>query len=86
MPNILSYIKDLPINVNSSDLSNILNFVLCMIVETPINDTIEIGDWVVNKIDDRTFYLTEKFSSSDMSRFLHDEFCKRKMIKNNDRI
>jgi len=78
--------KDLPINLSSSELSDVLNLVLCIIVEMPINDTIEVGDWIINKIEDKTFYLTKKYSSSDMSRFLHDEFCKRKMVKNLDQL
>jgi hypothetical protein len=79
-------VKDIPINISSSELSDIINLVLCVIVEIPVNDTIEVGDWVINKIEDKTFYLTKKYSSSDMSRFLHDEFCKRKMVKKQDRL
>ena len=85
--NLKNLVKDLPAkNITTNDLSDIVNFVLCIIVETPVDETIEVGDWVINKIDEKTFYLSERYSSSDMSRFMHDEFCEKKLVKTMERL
>lgn len=87
--NLKNLIKDLPIksiNVNSSELMEIINYTLCVILETPVQETIEVGDWIIHKIDEKTFNISERYSSSDMSRFLHDEFCRKKLIKRIDRL
>lgn len=85
--NLKNLIKDFPAkNISSSDLNDIINYVISVIVEASIQETIEVGDWVIGKIDEKTFYVTERYSSSDMSRFMHDEFCKRRLVKVVDKL
>jgi hypothetical protein len=85
--NLKNLIKDLPAkNINSSDLIDIINYVINIIIEVPVQETIEVGDWVINKIDEKTFYISERYSSSDMSRYMHDEFCRKKLIKVVDKL
>lgn len=85
--NLKNLVKDPPAkNLSSSELMDVISYVLSVIKELPITETIEVGDWVINKMDERTFYLSERYSSSDMSRFMHDEFSKKKLIKNVDKL
>lgn len=85
--NLKNLIKDPPAkNLNSSELMDVISYVISIIKEVPVSETIEVGDWVINKIDERTFYLSERYSSSDMSRFMHDEFSKKKLIKTVDKL
>ncbi len=85
---IKALIKDIPRNTNisPSDITNILNYALARLVLVPVTETIEVGDWIINKIDERTLHLTERYTDSDMSRFLHDEFTKQKMLKTIDKL
>lgn len=85
--NLKNLIKDPPAkNLSSSELMDVISYVISVIKEIPVSETIEVGDWVINKIDERTFYLSERYSSSDMSRFMHDEFSKKRLIKNIDKL
>jgi hypothetical protein len=85
--NLKNLIKDTPVkNLSSSELMNVISYVLSAIKEISITETIEVGDWVISKVDERTFYLSERYSSSDMSRFMHDEFSNKKLIKVVDKL
>jgi hypothetical protein len=85
--NINNIIKDKPgKDISSSDLTDIISYFISAIREVPVTETIEVGDWVISKVDERTFYVSEKYSNADMSRFMHDEFTKKKLIKNVDQI
>lgn len=86
--NLKNLIKDVPKkeHVSLSDVLDIINYTINKIVEAPIDDTIEIGDWVLSKVDHNTINIQERYSPVDMSRFLHDEFARRRFIKTVDKI
>lgn len=86
--NLKNLIKDIPRkeNVSLSDVLDIVNYTLSQIVEASIEDTIEVGDWVLSKVDQHTIAIQERYSPADMSRFLHDEFLKKRFIKNVDKL
>lgn len=85
--NLKNLVKDFPVKgMSSSELTDIVSYVISALVEVPVTETVEVGDWVISKIDNKTFYVSERYSSSDMSRFLHDEFTRRKLIKKVDEI
>ncbi len=81
--NLATIVKDLPRknDINVADFMDIVNLAICLIVESPVGEPIEVNDWVIFKVDERTINIRERYQSSDMSRFLHDEFSVKKLIK-----
>lgn len=81
--NLANIVEDLPRKgeLSVSDFMDIVNMALCLIVEAPINEPIEVNDWVIFKVDERTINIRERHQSADMARFLHDEFSVKRFIK-----
>ena len=86
--NLANMIKEIPKkkDVSISDLMDLINTVMSIIVETPINEPIEVNDWIIFKVDNYTFKIQHRYTPADMSRFMHDEFSKKRLIKIVDKL
>lgn len=81
-------IKDLPGSKRLTllEVTNMFNFMLCRLVDLPLEDTLDVGDWIVSKVDKTTIYLSQKYTAVEMSRMMHDEFNKSGLIKKVSRL
>lgn len=72
--------------IGEIDIINVANYVICEIIGMPAGTSVEVGDWTITSVDGKCFYISEKYTDADMSRFLHDDFTKKNLLKENDRV
>lgn len=73
--------------ISETALTNIINFIICELLDIGAGVSINVGDWILTKIDNSNcFYVDKKYTDADMSRFVCDEFTKRHLLKNHDKL